>query len=443
MIKKVLIANRGEIACRIIRTCKQLGIKTVAIFSEVDQYQLHVGMADECFLVGGARVNESYLNKANILSIAKRANVDALHPGYGFLSENAAFAREVIDMGIIFIGPSPKAIEQMGNKVLAIDMMKGAGVSVIPGITLENIDEETVIKAGRHIGFPIMVKAAAGGGGIGMQKVDHEDDIMKAVQSVVKKSETFFGSSQIFLEKYIENPRHIEAQIAGDIGGQVVVIGSRDCSIQRRHQKIIEEAPPNHFSDQGNRRLKEEAIKAGKALAYTNIGTVEFLVDDKENIYFLEMNTRLQVEHPVTEETEGIDLVEWQIRLAEKETIAEQRWSKVKASHSIEVRIYAEDPKTFFPSPGTINLWSFPEMKGIRYDFGVRTGSVVTHHYDPMIAKVIAYADSRETCIKLMKQCLSKAIVEGIKTNIPMLVNALEDERFQKGTVTTNFVDQI
>lgn len=442
MIKKVLIANRGEIACRIIRTCNQLGIKTVAIFSDADQYHMHVGMADESYRVGGARVNESYLNQDNILTIAHKADVDAIHPGYGFLSENAAFARKVIDMGMTFIGPSPEAIEQMGDKVHAIEMMKAAGVSVIPGLTLDNIHEETVIKACRNIGFPIMVKAAAGGGGIGMQKVEHEDDIMKAVQSVVKKSETFFGSSQIFLEKYIENPRHIEAQIAGDNGGEMIAVGSRDCSIQRRHQKIIEEAPPNHFSIEGNRLLLDEAIKAGKALDYTNVGTVEFLVDDKENIYFLEMNTRLQVEHPVTEETEGIDLVEWQIRLAEKKTLTELRRSEVKAVHAIEVRVYAEDPKTFFPSPGTISTWSFPEINGIRYEFGVEAGTVVTPYYDPMIGKVIAYAESRDACIKLMKQCLSEAIVEGIKTNIPMLVSALEDERFQHGTVTTHFVEQ-
>jgi acetyl-CoA carboxylase biotin carboxylase subunit len=442
MIKKVLVANRGEIACRVIRTCKQLGIKTVAIFSEADEYHIHVGMADESYLVGGSRVNESYLNQENILTIAKQANVDAIHPGYGFLSENAGFARKVIDRDMIFIGPSPEAIEQMGDKVHSIEMMKRAGVPVIPGITLNNIHEETVIKACREIGLPIMVKAAAGGGGIGMQKVEHEDDIMKAVQSVVKKSETFFGSSQIFLEKYIENPRHIEAQIAGDTTGDLIAIGSRDCSIQRRHQKIIEEAPPNNFSEQGNRLLLEEAIKAGRALDYTNVGTVEFLVDDKENIYFLEMNTRLQVEHPVTEETEGIDLVEWQIRLAEKEPISAQRWSGKKAGHAIEVRIYAEDPKTFFPSPGTINEWSFPDMTGIRYDFGVRSGTVVTPFYDPMIGKVIAYGENRETCIKLMKQCLTETRVEGIKTNIPMLVSALEDERFKNGTVTTHFVQQ-
>ncbi|WP_280768675.1 acetyl-CoA carboxylase biotin carboxylase subunit [Salipaludibacillus daqingensis] len=442
MIKKILVANRGEIACRIIRTCKELGIKTVAIFSEADQDHIHVGMADESYLVGGARVNESYLNQQNILAIAEKAEVDAIHPGYGFLSENAGFARKVSDLGMTFIGPSPEAIEQMGDKVQSIEMMKKAGVPVIPGITLTNIEEETVIKASRKIGFPIMVKAAAGGGGIGMQKVEHEDEVMKAVQSVVKKSETFFGSSQIFLEKYVEQPRHIEAQIAGDHQGELIALGSRDCSIQRRHQKIIEEAPPNQFSDRGNQSLLEEAIKAGKALNYTNVGTVEFLVDEQENIYFLEMNTRLQVEHPVTEETEGIDLVEWQIRLAEKEPIAEQKRSEGKSSHAIEVRIYAEDPKTFFPSPGTISEWSFPEMEGIRYDFGVRTGTIVTPYYDPMIGKVIAYGESRDRCITLMKECLSKATVVGIKTNIPMLVSTLEDDRFKNGKVTTHFVQQ-
>ncbi|PYZ94083.1 biotin carboxylase [Salipaludibacillus keqinensis] len=443
MIKKILIANRGEIACRIIKTCEKLGIQSVAIYSEADQYSMHVELASESYLVGGARVNESYLNQDNILNIAKKSGADAIHPGYGFLSEHAGFARRVIEEGMVFIGPTPEAIEQMGDKVQSREVMKQANVPVVPGVTLTDIEENTVIKACREIGFPIMVKAASGGGGIGMQKVDHEDEVMRAVQSVVKKSETFFGSSQIFLEKYIEKPRHIEAQIAGDDHGNIISLGSRDCSIQRRHQKIIEEAPAPHFSEQANHQLLNEAVKAGEALGYTNVGTVEFLVDDKENIYFLEMNTRLQVEHPVTEETTGIDLVEWQIRLSEKQMISTLNRRESKAVHAIEVRIYAEDPKTFFPSPGTISEWIFPEMEGIRYDFGVRSGTVVTPYYDPMIGKVIAYAGSRGACIELMNKCLSNATVEGIKTNIPMLLKSLEDHRFKEGNVTTHFVQQL
>ncbi|MCE7793694.1 ATP-grasp domain-containing protein [Salipaludibacillus sp. CUR1] len=442
MIKKILIANRGEIACRVIKTCKSLGIKTVAVFSEADQYSVHVSEADESYLVGGARVNESYLNQSKIIEAAKEAEVDAIHPGYGFLSENTEFAQKVQQEGIIFIGPSAEAIDKMGDKIHARKLMEEAGVPVVPGMTLKNTEEFEVITAAKKIGFPLMVKASAGGGGIGMQKVEHEDELMKAVQSVVKKAETFFGSADIFLEKYIEHPRHIEAQIAGDNEGHIVAVGSRDCSIQRRHQKIIEEAPPPEFSKEGNQRLLEEAIKAGKALNYTNVGTIEFLVDEEENIYFLEMNTRLQVEHPVTEETAGIDLVEWQIRLAEGQLIAEQKEGGHKAAHAIEVRIYAEDPKTFFPSPGTLKTWRFPEMDGIRYDFGVQEGTVVTPYYDPMIGKVIAFSDSRDNCIKLLTECLEIAEVEGIKTNIPMLAEALKDERFKHGKVNTHFVGQ-
>lgn len=441
MIKKIVIANRGEIALRIIQTCKRLDIQTVAIFSEADKSSLHATKADESFLVGGPRVNESYLNQLKIISIAKQTKADAIHPGYGFLSENASFAKAVRDEGLIFIGPSEKAIEEMGDKIEAREMMGNAGVPVIPGVNLVNVEEKTVKLAARQIGYPLMVKAAAGGGGIGMQKVEHEDDIMKAVYSVVKRAETFFGMSDVFLEKYIENPRHIEAQIAGDETGEILALGSRDCSIQRRHQKIIEEAPPPNFSEQGNRRLLAEATKAGKTLNYTNVGTIEFLVDEEENIYFLEMNTRLQVEHPVTEETLGIDLVEWQIRLAESNRLENLKYSKKKANHAVEVRIYAEDPKTFFPSPGTITTWSFPELKGVRYDFGVETATVVTPYYDPMIGKVIAYGASRNECIELLIKCLKESVISGIKTNVPMILDTLADERFRLGKVTTHFVN--
>lgn len=442
MIKKIVIANRGEIALRIIRTCKKLGIQTVTIFSEADKMSMHTALADESYLVGGSRVSESYLNQKKIIEIALESGADAIHPGYGFLSENPGFARAVRENGLVFIGPTAEAMKEMGDKIQARQVMEKAGVSVVPGITLENIEDRTVITAARQIGFPLMVKAAAGGGGIGMQKVEHEDDILKAVHSVEKKAETFFGSADIFLERYIEQPRHIEAQIAGDVTGEIIALGSRDCSIQRRHQKVIEEAPPPHFSEAGNKRLLDEAVKAGKALNYTNVGTIEFLVDEDENIYFLEMNTRLQVEHPVTEETMGLDLVEWQIRLAEKKHIADLAYGQRKANHAIEVRIYAEDPNTFFPSPGTISTWSFPEMAGIRYDFGVEAHTIVTPYYDPMIGKVIAYSDTRESCIELLKECLKNAQVEGIKTNIPMIIGALEDERFEKGNITTHFVYQ-
>ncbi|MGJ9383599.1 acetyl-CoA carboxylase biotin carboxylase subunit [Salipaludibacillus sp. CF4.18] len=442
MITKILIANRGEIACRIIKTCKRLDIQTVAIFSEADRTSLHASQADESFLVGGSRVSESYLNQLKIIEIAKQCKAGAIHPGYGLLAENATFAKLVRDAGIIFIGPSEEAIEKMGDKIQARKMMENAGLSVIPGMNLINLEEKMVKVAADKVGYPLMVKAAAGGGGIGMQKVEREDDIMKAVSSVVKRAERFFADSTIYLEKYIENPRHIEAQIAGDIFGEIVALGSRDCSIQRRHQKIMEEAPPPNFSEQANRRLLAEATKAGSTLNYSNVGTIEFLVDEHENSYFLEMNTRLQVEHPVTEETLGIDLVEWQIRLAESNRIENLKYNEKKATHAMEVRIYAEDPKTFFPSPGTIKTWSFPEMDGIRYDFGVEAGTIVTPYYDPMIGKVIAYAASRNKCIELLTRCLKESVVSGIKTNVPMILDVLEDERFKIGKVTTHFVNE-
>lgn len=438
LFKKLLIANRGEIAVRIINTCRQLGIQTVAVYSDADKDSLHATHADEAVHIGGSRVNESYLNMKNILQAAKDTGADAIHPGYGFLSENPAFALKVEENGITFIGPKPEVIQKMGNKIEARETMEQANVPVIPGITLNDTDEKTVLLAARNIGYPIMVKAAAGGGGIGMQKVEHETDLMKVVSSVVKKSETFFGSGEIYLEKCIENPRHIEAQIAGDEHGNVVCLGDRDCSIQRRHQKIIEEAPSPFLSVKGRERLYEAAIQAGRTIGYTNVGTVEFLVDEKENIYFLEMNTRLQVEHPVTEETTGHDLVEWQLLLAKGERLPEQN---EQCGHAIEARIYAEDPVTFFPSPGKLEKWSFSPMENIRYDFGVMEGAQVTPFYDPMIGKVISKGATREEAIETLHRALENAEVVGIKTNIPMLIESLKNPVFQAGNATTDFVN--
>ncbi|MBU9714805.1 acetyl-CoA carboxylase biotin carboxylase subunit [Evansella tamaricis] len=443
MIKKILIANRGEIAVRIIKTCKQMNIKTVAVYSEADKDSLHVQLADEAHFLGGSRVTESYLNGEKILDAANAGNVDAIHPGYGLLSENADFAEKVRQEGYLFIGPSTSVIQKMGNKIAARKAMEDAGVSVIPGITLSDTEESTVKKAARVLGYPVMVKAAAGGGGIGMQKVEDEGDLMKVVSSVVKKSETFFGSGEIYVEKFIESPRHIEAQIAADRVGNVVCLGERDCSVQRRNQKILEEAPSIFLSDNGRKKLFEAAVHAGKTIEYTNVGTVEFLVDGEEQIYFLEMNTRLQVEHPVTEETTGIDLVQWQIDLANGKDIPSLERNNNQSNHAMEARIYAEDPTTFFPSPGKLIEWEFPEMEGIRYDFGVEKGATVTPFYDPMIGKVIAYGSSRKAVMDKLLMCLEMANVEGIKTNIPMLINTLKHPTFQNGEATTDFVKNL
>lgn len=442
MYNKILIANRGEIAVRIIKTCQKLGIKTVAVYSEADKESMHVKMADEAFLLGPPRVNESYLNMDRVLEAAKTYHADAIHPGYGFLSENTEFAKKAAEEGIAFIGPTSDVIQKMGNKIQARETMVQAGVPVIPGKTLIDTNESTVLKAAREIGYPVMLKAAAGGGGIGMQKVDHEEEMMKVLPSVMKKAETFFGSGEVYLEKFIENPRHIEAQIAGDESGNVVCLGERDCSIQRRHQKIVEEAPSIFLSKKGREKLFDAAVKAGKSIGYTNVGTVEFLVDEGENIYFLEMNTRLQVEHPVTEEVTGLDLVEWQIHLSRGSEISSLQERKTSYTHAIEVRIYAEDPKTFFPSPGKLVKWEFPNMDGIRYDFGVNEGMTVSPFYDPMIGKVIARTSSRSEAIDLLTYCLERSNVEGIKTNIPMLLDTLRHSIFKEGKATTNFVHE-
>lgn len=439
MFKKILIANRGEIAVRIMKTCRRLNIKTVAIYSDADRYSLHVENADEAYYVGPSRVNESYLNMDRIIEIALEENVDGIHPGYGLLSENATFVKKVEAAGLIFIGPESDVIEKMGNKIRAREMMEKAKVPIIPGMALTNMNEIEVIKSARKIGFPLMIKAAAGGGGIGMERIEDEDELLKALPTLIKKSETFFRSSEIFLEKCIENVRHIEAQIVGDKRGNIICVGDRDCSIQRRNQKIIEEAPAISLSIEGRKKLHDYAVRAGKAMNYKNVGTVEFLVDDEENIYFLEMNTRLQVEHTVTEETANIDLVEWQLLIASGGLLPSFN-ETFPVQHAIEVRLYAEDPDTFFPSPGKIEQWEFPQIENIRYDFGVKNGMEVTPFYDPLIGKVIAKGHSRKEAIQTLLYCLEKANVSGIKTNLPLLIDTLKNEQFQAGNITTNFV---
>ena len=373
MFNKILIANRGEIAARIIRTCKKMGIKTVAIYSEADLNSPHVKMADESYLIGPPRVNESYLKMEKIIEVAVEANVDAIHPGYGLLSENTEFAKRCIENKIVFIGPSPATISQMGSKIEARKLMSQAGVPIVPGTDAPLADVEEAVREANNIGYPIMLKASAGGGGIGMQRVDDEEALRKAFQGNQKRAKDFFGDGAMFLEKLILNPRHIEIQLLADKEGNTIYLGERECSIQRRHQKVVEEAPSPFIDETTRKEMGRTAVHAAIAIGYENAGTVEFIMDENKNFYFLEVNTRLQVEHPVTEEITGLDLVEQQIRIAYGETLSISQEDVQLNGHAIEVRIYAEDPNTFYPSPGTITSLNIPKGENIRHELAVRS----------------------------------------------------------------------
>ncbi|MBI0576822.1 acetyl-CoA carboxylase biotin carboxylase subunit [Neobacillus cucumis] len=442
MFKKILIANRGEIAGRVIRTCKALGIQTVAVYSEADKDALHVKAADEAYLLGPAKVSESYLNIDKIIEIANTSGAEGIHPGYGLLSENAEFARRCEEEGLVFIGPSPEVISKMGSKIEARKLMELAGVPVVPGITSPLADVEEAVETAKRIGYPVMLKASAGGGGIGMQIVRSEDETRKAFESNQKRAVSFFGNGEMFIEKYVENPRHIEIQILADGEGNTVYLWERECSIQRRHQKVVEEAPSPFLDEETRRRMGEAAVKAAKSIGYKNAGTIEFLVDENKNFYFLEVNTRLQVEHPVTEEITGIDLVAEQLQIAWGDTLSFKQSEIKRNGHAIEVRIYAEDPKTFFPSPGKITKFVLPAGPGIRHELGVSEQSVVTPFYDPMIAKLVVKGKDRNEAIEILKDALSRYVVEGIKTNIPMLQKVVGHDSFVSGDTTTNFVEK-
>ncbi|QPA32665.1 acetyl-CoA carboxylase biotin carboxylase subunit [Thermaerobacillus caldiproteolyticus] len=441
MFSKMLIANRGEIAVRIIRTCKRLGIQTVAVYSEADADSLHVKWADEAYLIGKPRVSESYLNIEKIIEVAKKTKVEAIHPGYGLLSENPTFARRCEEEGIVFIGPSADVIAKMGSKIESRKTMAEAGVPIVPGISFPLNDADEAVKTAETIGYPIMLKASAGGGGIGMQIVKSEGELRKAFEGNQKRAASFFGDGAMYLEKYIENPRHIEIQLLADQHGHCIYLWERECSIQRRHQKVVEEAPSPFLDEQTRRKMGETAIRAAKHIGYTNAGTIEFLVDEQKNFYFLEMNTRLQVEHPVTEEITGLDLVEEQLRIAAGERLRYTQDEIQQDGHAIEVRIYAEDPKTFFPSPGKITLFQAPEGENIRNETAVTSGMTVTPFYDPMIAKLITKGQTRQEAMTRMLQALEHYQIEGIKTNIPMLKEVVSHPAFQAGQTTTNFVE--
>lgn len=443
LFKKILIANRGEIAVRIIRACKELGIKTVAIFSDIERESLHVRLADESICIGPASPTYSYLNVPAILSAAEITDAEAIHPGYGFLSENPNFAEACATSGITFIGPSPESIKIGGDKAKARQVMKRRGIPVVPGSDGPVTSEDLAIKIARKIGFPVIIKASAGGGGRGMRIVNEEDELSTAFQMAQRESLASFGSSEIYLEKYLPSIRHVEVQIISDGKGNVIHLGERDCSIQRRHQKLIEESPSPIATEKFRKKIGELAIKAAKAMKYKNVGTIEFIVDHEQNIYFMEVNTRVQVEHPVTEEITGIDIIKEQIKIAAGLPLAYKQNQIKPYGHAIECRINAEDPEKFIPSPGRITFFLPPGGPGVRVDTAAYTGWAVPSHYDSMIAKLIVHGKNREEAIAKMKRALDEFIIEGIKTTIPFHKKVLNHPDFIKGNFNTGFVERM
>lgn len=442
-IKTVLIANRGEIARRIIRTCKAKGIRTIAVHSEADASMPFVREADAAVVIGPPPVAKSYLNMEAILQAAKEQGADAIHPGYGLLSENGSFARRCAEEGIVFIGPHPEVMEDMGDKIRARARMIEAGVPVVPGYNGSIADAEEACHIAADIGYPVMLKASAGGGGIGMQVCENEEEVRKAFQSAKGRAKAYFGNDDMFIEKYIEEPHHIEVQIAGDKHGQIIHLFERECSIQRRHQKVIEESPSPFLDNATREAICQMAVQAAKAVGYTGVGTVEFIMNGEKEFFFLEMNTRLQVEHPVTEAVTGFDLVEMQLAIAEEKALTFSQEEVMQRGHAIELRIYAEDPVTFMPSPGTISRYEQPEGKGIRVDDAVESGSTITPFYDPMIGKLIVSGNTRTEAIIRAEEALTQYVIEGIKTNLPMLGDVLHNETFAAGIYTTQFVQQM
>jgi len=440
VFQKVLIANRGEIAVRVIRACRELGIAPIAIYSEADAEALHVRLADSAYPCGAAAARDSYLVAERVIEIAKRAGVDAIHPGYGFLSENAEFADGCEAAGIRFIGPSGAVIRAMGDKITARQTMAEAGVAVVPGTT-EPISDAEAAACAERIGYPVLVKASAGGGGKGMRRVDAPSDLPQALERVRGESKSAFGDPTLYLEKFIEDPRHIEIQFLADSQGETLHLGERECSIQRRHQKLIEEAPANGVSEQLRAELGRAALTAAEAVGYCGAGTCEFLVDAAGAFYFLEMNTRIQVEHAITEAVTGIDLVAAMIRIAAGEPLPIRQAELEIRGHAIEARIYAENPdKGFIPSPGLISVYRAPEGPGVRVDEGVEQGTRVTTYYDPLIAKLIAWGGDRGEAIERLDRALAAYDIQGIATSIPFHRKALAHADFVSGRYTTNFV---
>jgi acetyl-CoA carboxylase biotin carboxylase subunit len=440
MFKKILIANRGEIALRIIRTCREMGIKTVAVYSTADKDSLHVKFADEAVCIGKPPSMDSYLNVPHIMAAAEITNADAIHPGYGFLAENAKFAQICTDHGVKFIGPTPDMINKMGDKVTAKETMIAAGVPVVPGVDglLQSLQHAK--DSAKIVGYPVMLKATAGGGGKGMRVVLSEDEIEKHYDSAKQEAAAAFKNDGLYMEKFVEEPRHIEIQVAGDQYGNVCHLSERDCSIQRRHQKLVEESPSPFMTDELREAMGNASIKAAKSINYEGVGTIEFLVDKHRNFYFMEMNTRIQVEHCVTEEVINYDLIKEQIKIAAGEKIVGTAY--YPQMHAIECRINAEDPyNDFRPSPGKITVLHTPGGHGVRVDSHVYAGYVIPPYYDSMISKLIAVAQTREEAINTMHRALSEYVIEGIKTTIPFHLQLMKDERFISGDFTTKFLE--
>ncbi len=441
MINKILIANRGEIAARIIRTCQEMDIASVAVYSEADKEARYVSMATEAYEIGPARVQESYLHMERIFSVAKRAGVDAIHPGYGFFSEHSGFAKRCEEEGFTFIGPSSEIIALMGDKIKARQTMREAGIPIVPGTNKAIHHLNEAIQIAHSIGYPVMVKAAAGGGGVGMEIVYSDNELKKAIETNEQRAKSLFGDGSLFIEKYIENARHIEIQIVADSFGNVIHLYDRECSIQRRNQKVIEEAPSS-LPAAIQEKMAKQSVIACEQLGYTNIGTIEYLVDEQNNYYFLEMNTRIQVEHPVTEEITNVDLVRMQIDIAKGKELSVKQEDIQISGHAIEVRIYAEDPETFFPSPGMITTCYVPTGEGIRQEMSVQANVVVSPFYDPMIGKLIVTDKTRDEAVAHLTSVLEETTIEGIRTNVPMLQKIMRQRSFVEGQMTTNYIKQ-
>jgi acetyl-CoA carboxylase biotin carboxylase subunit len=442
MFKKILIANRGEIALRIILACREMGIRTVAVYSEADEHSLHVRFADEDVCIGPARAADSYLNVPAIISAAEITGSDAIHPGYGFLAESAYLAEVCEACHIKFIGPSPQVIRLMGDKARARRAMKKAGVPVLPGSdgTLEN--EDQALKVAATVGYPVLIKATAGGGGRGMRVVRSAPEMARAFRTASREAEAAFGVPDVYVEKYLEHPHHIEFQVLGDHFGHIVHLGERECSVQRRHQKLVEESPSPSISERMRKKIGALVVQAAREVQYANAGTFEFLMDSRGKFYFMEVNTRLQVEHGVTELVTGVDIVKEQIRIAAGERLSVRQNDLSFRGHALECRVNAEDAETFVPSPGTIDAFSAPGGPGIRVDTAMHADATVTPYYDSMIAKIMAWGRDRDEAIARMRRALEMTVVEGVKTSIPLHLRILADPDFRAGRVTTGFMDR-
>ena len=443
MLKKVLIANRGEIAVRIIRACREMGIRTVAIYSEADKDALHVRLADQAICIGPAPSSKSYLNVKAILEAACLTGADSIHPGFGFLSENANFAKICEEMGIKFIGPNYKLIELLGNKSKAKETMKKAGVPVVPGSEGLIKSKKEAVEIAEKIKYPVILKASAGGGGKGIRIAHNKEELEKAYSLVKQEAKISFNDDSIYIEKFVENPRHVEIQVLADEHGNGIHLGERDCSVQRRNQKIIEETPASIINDETRKKMGEVAVKAVKEIGYTNAGTIEFLVDKNKDFYFMEMNTRVQVEHPVTEMVTGIDIIKEQIKIASGEKLAIQQKDVKVNGHSMEARINAENPdKNFMPCPGTITGLHIPGGNGIRVDTAIYSGYTIPPTYDSMIAKVIVHGKTREESIAKLKSAVAELVVDGITTNADFILKILDNENFKKNNYDTSFIEK-